>query len=98
MKPRIKEKDITRAIRDFLDFKRIFHWKQFQTLGSTPGVADIIGIERKTGRMIAIEVKTPYGRVNPKQEQFLLNVRANGGIAFVARSVQDVIDHLRPYF
>lgn len=57
------------------------------------GVADILGCYQ--GRMIAIEVKTPRGVVKPEQEAFLKNVRAEGGIAFVARSVEDVIEGLR---
>ena len=56
------------------------------------GVADILGIFK--GRPLAIEVKTKTGRVSPHQKEFLKNWVAAGGIGFVARSVEDVIDHL----
>lgn len=56
------------------------------------GVADILGIYK--GRPLAVEVKTPTGRVSPHQKEFLKNWAAAGGIGFVARSVEDVIDQL----
>jgi hypothetical protein len=37
----------------------------------------------------SIEVKTPTGRVSPEQRQWLETVQAAGGIAGVARSVND---------
>lgn len=37
----------------------------------------------------SIEVKTPTGRLRPEQEQWLKVVQAAGGIAGVARSVED---------
>ncbi len=52
------------------------------------GVSDILGIWR--GRFLAIEVKTHKGIVSPFQEAFLDNVKLNGGIAIIARSVDDV--------
>ncbi len=54
-----------------------------------PGIADILGCYQ--GRMIAIELKSPTGKATPDQERFLQNVRDNGGIAFVARSIDEVI-------
>lgn len=59
------------------------------------GVADILGIFKKTGRMVAIEVKTKTGRLTPHQEEFLKAVKEHGGIAFVARSVDDVMKELK---
>lgn len=60
------------------------------------GVSDILGVLR--GRFIAIEVKTPTGRLSKSQAKFLDEVKANGGMALVARSVQDVDDYLRSMF
>ncbi len=37
----------------------------------------------------SIEVKTPTGRIRPEQQQWLETVQAAGGIAGVARSVED---------
>ena len=60
--------------------------------GLIKGGSDIIGIDRATGRFIAIEVKTKTGRPTHEQTRFIDNVRAAGGIAGIARSVQDALD------
>jgi hypothetical protein len=67
--------------------------------GLQPGSSDLIGWRTVTitpdmvGQRIAvftsIEVKTPTGRVKPEQQQWLDAVQAAGGIAGVARSVED---------
>jgi hypothetical protein len=59
------------------------------------GVSDIIGI-LPNGRFLAIEVKTDNTKTSKKtyptdnQKFFLANIASNGGLAFVARSVDDV--------
>jgi penicillin-binding protein-related factor A (putative recombinase) len=90
MKP--KEKHITKSIRDFLKVMGIFHWKEHGGLGSAPGVPDLVGCYQ--GRLLAIEIKTPTGKLSPQQEYFLTKINEAGGVAFVARSVEDVIDNL----
>jgi len=73
---------------------------RFLRFGS-PGMSDILGIRVVhatslmkrpilVGRLLAIEVKTATGRVTPAQQAFLTLVNAHGGLAFVARSVEDV--------
>jgi hypothetical protein len=67
--------------------------------GLQPGSSDLIGWRTVTitpdmvGQRIAvftsIEVKTATGRVKPEQQQWLDAVQAAGGIAGVARSVED---------
>ena len=67
--------------------------------GLQPGSSDLIGWTSRTitpemvGTQVAIftsiEVKTPTGRVKPEQQQWLDAVQAAGGIAGVARSVED---------
>lgn len=42
------------------------------------------------GRLLAVEVKSPTGKVRPEQTAFLAEVVRHGGIAFVARSVEEV--------
>lgn len=56
------------------------------------GVSDIAGIWQ--GRPLYIEVKAPKGTVRQEQLEFIEEVHSHGGIAFVARSVQDVIEGL----
>lgn len=57
------------------------------------GVSDCLGL-LSDGRFLAIEIKARYGKVSPEQEQFINDVNKSGGLAFVARSVQDVIEKL----
>jgi hypothetical protein len=67
--------------------------------GLCKGSADLIGYRSITitpemvGQQVAvfasIEVKTPTGRIRPEQQQWLDTVQAAGGIAGVARSVED---------
>ena len=87
------EKDITREIRAYLKIRGIFHWKVFQTLGSTPGCPDILGIYK--GKMLGIEVKTKNGKLTERQERFIEWINLEGGLAFVARSVEDVMEALK---
>lgn len=44
--------------------------------------------------MIAIELKAPKGIVSPAQQQFIDSINEAGGLAFVARSLDDVIEGL----
>lgn len=85
------EKVITAQIRAYLRFKKIFHWKAWQGLGSEKGVPDILGV-LPDGRALLIEVKAARGRVSPHQEKFIQAARATGALAFVARSVEDVME------
>lgn len=67
--------------------------------GLAKGSADLIGWTTRTitadmvGQRIAvftsIEVKTATGRLRPEQQQWMEAVQAAGGIAGVARSVED---------
>jgi penicillin-binding protein-related factor A (putative recombinase) len=57
------------------------------------GISDILGIYK--GKFLAIEVKSKTGRLSPEQVWFLAEVKAKGGIAFVARSIEDCETHLK---
>lgn len=52
------------------------------------GCSDIIG-QMIDGRFLAIEVKQPKGIVTDEQEKFINQVNELGGVAGVARSVDD---------
>jgi hypothetical protein len=68
--------------------------------GLCTGSADLIGwqsvvitpamVGQRFARFISIEVKTPTGRLSPEQETWQAAVQKAGGIAVVARSVDDV--------
>jgi len=44
--------------------------------------------------MIAIELKAPKGVVSPAQQQFIDRITEAGGIAFVAKDLDTVIEKL----
>ncbi len=90
-----KEKDIKREIRAYLNIRGLFCWNQWQGQMSVKGVPDIVGLFPKTGRLFAVEVKTDRGKVRPEQQDFLDRINAEGGLAFVARSVEDVMERIR---
>ncbi len=69
------------------------------TYGLCKGSSDLIGLRQllitpeHVGRCVAvftaIEVKTPAGRVSEEQRRFLQQVEQLGGLAGVARSLQE---------
>lgn len=104
--PQLSEKFIENSILDYLAMNDIFAWK-VKTVGTYDpklqrfrmsskrymrGVADILGIYQ--GKPLAIEVKTLKGIVSPHQKLFLNRFHENGGIAILARSLDDVIKRL----
>lgn len=60
---------------------------------ANPGGSDLIGWYK--GRFTAIEIKTPIGKLTKEQARFLHAVQLAGGIAFMARSVEDALDYFR---
>jgi len=98
------EKQIENSILQWLLYKGIYAWKT-KTVGTfdvrtkrflkpsrlyRTGVSDIIGLLPPNGKLFAIEVKTKKGRLQENQKAFIDEIKARGGIAFVARSVDDV--------
>ena len=57
------------------------------------GCSDIIG-QLRGGKFLAVEVKSREGVITEAQEAFLDAVRGAGGVAFVARSADDVMRNL----
>jgi len=110
------EKEIEKMILQWLDLHaNIFCWKQNTTGIYDPteqkfrrlrgfarkGISDILMIVHPSGRMGAIEVKTPerakicmrqYGfRCTPEQMDFIDRVKTCGGFAGVATSIEDAM-------
>lgn len=92
------EGKIKKEICEWLYAQGVFFW--VQQAGKIPGrinrskflrngVSDILGIY--AGRMLAIEVKTSKGKVSDEQFEFLNSVKREGGVAFVARCLEDVL-------
>ena len=102
---RQKEGQIKKAILDYLKLKgwlcvpqrSVGIWKKKN--GSyiplkQKGVADIICIApfRDFGLPVAIEVKTERGRLTENQKSFLERWQKIGGIAKIARDLDDIIE------
>lgn len=98
----LPEKEIEKNIISYLGHRRIMAWK-VESQGTydekrggyrkkpkwfRKGVADILGIYR--GKPLAIEVKNQKGKLSKEQLNFLVEFRQNGGIAMVARSIEEV--------
>lgn len=96
--------ELTKAIIKYLNLNGFFVWRNnttgvwdekksvFRKNAGINGVSDILGIQNKTGRFIAIEVKHGNDNLSTEQEQFLSDIRRKGGIAIVARKIDDVIN------
>ena len=92
------ETEIVREICQYLTARNIFHWrdKSGHTGGKRygkSGVADILGIYK--GRPLAIEVKCPNGATRSEQYKFLTEFQNRGGIQFIARSLEEVMERLK---
>lgn len=102
----IKESDIQKQILHYLNVSGHFAYRnnsgafilaepgkkrRFFRSGKK-GSADIIGIQKETGKMIAIEVKKSGAHPSEEQYEFLAEVQSRNGIAFVAFSLDDVIN------
>lgn len=105
------EKDIQKAIIQFLSVHpKISIYGRFNSgtaitgdaqgntrytrFNSIKGFPDIHGM-LKGGRAVYIEVKRPGGRVSDEQQEFIDKVSAHGAVAFIAYSVDDVIENFK---
>lgn len=66
--PALKESEIQRQIKDYLQWRGWFVVKIHQSLGSYRGIADLYAI--REGRSVWIEVKTSIGRLSMHQERY----------------------------
>jgi hypothetical protein len=90
----------TRLFRNNTGTLRDQHGRPVQ-FGLARGSADLIGYRSITitpemvGQQVAvfasIEVKTRTGRIRPEQQAWMETIQAAGGIAGVARSVEDAL-------
>ena len=99
-RPKASEAQIKRSIMDFLKFIGVSAWPiattgipigttgKFRTSVNRKGTLDIFFFFKSRGGVI--EVKTPKGALRPEQKLALEEVASAGGIAILARSVEDV--------
>ena len=84
----------TRRIPTIAEIKRLFVYRKSH---ERKGVSDIIGFEKKTGRFVAVEVKFGNDTIGEHQQQFLDQVRKNGGIAIVARGMENFLQDVEQF-
>lgn len=96
----MSESEIQAQVLNYLDTQRhrIYAWRnQTGQLGrirfGCPGSADIIAV-MAPGLFVGIEVKTPEGKQSPGQKAWAKRVENLGGLYWLVRSVEDVIDYL----
>jgi len=91
------------AVLAFLKLKNVFAWRnnsgatvagegasrRFVRYGLV-GSSDILGI-LPDGQFLGIECKSPTGRTTKAQEAFLDEIEGRGGLAILARDVNDVL-------
>lgn len=89
-----KEKQIENQIKKWLEQQGYWWMKVHGDLFQKAGVPDILACIN--GRFVGIEVKRPGGKVSALQEYNIEQIRASGGVAFVATSIEEVrfnLDH-----
>ena len=60
-----------------------------------PGAPDILGILAPSGRVIALETKSPTGPVTPKQKAYHAMLTKHGGGVVVVRSMDEAREWMR---
>lgn len=84
----MREKSIENKIKAYLKSKGAYYVKYHGNKFSQVGVPDILACYK--GKFIAIEVKNEVGKTSQLQDINLKLIKDAGGIAIVARSVDDV--------
>jgi len=104
------EKDVLKAVWAYLSHHPKVAWcsrinsggtyfdnnkggQQFMRFNYKRGMSDLIG-QMKDGRFLACECKREGANLEDHQREFLNEVRAANGVAFVARNVQDCMEAL----
>jgi len=101
----VKENPVVKAVQDYLDLKKIPHYRINSGAMKTPrggfirfgakGMSDIYAIG-KTGISIWIECKRPVGgKLSVDQKEFLDCVNRNGGIGIVVNSIESLEKQLK---
>jgi hypothetical protein len=102
------ERAVVKACLEYLELRGIYAYRQntgaaeyqdktgkrrFVRYGK-PGASDIVGV-LPGGRFLAVECKAPGGRISEHQARFLRDIERMGGVAVIARSVEDLEKSLR---
>lgn len=93
---------LTKAVVQMLTLEGCKAWRQnncavydptrdvFRAGSATPGISDVLGYHRPTGRFVAVEIKTGADKLSPEQTSFLAEVRRAGGFACEGRDLAQI--------
>lgn len=81
------------AIKDYLNLKRVTWWYNLAGIGAYKGLPDLFAVYK--GVIYGIEVKTAKGKLSEWQGDFLERLKDAGGVAIVARSLEDVMEVIK---
>ncbi|HMN10874.1 MAG TPA: VRR-NUC domain-containing protein [Bellilinea sp.] len=56
-------------------------------------VPDLLLVHPRDG-VVLVEIKTAGGSVSPGQQAMIDNINAHGGVAFIARSTEEILHYL----
>ena len=89
--PALKERDITRTVRDYLELRG---WRPVR-INAGPfgksGMPDFLFLHYQRRLAIWIEFKGPQGRLSPKQKTWIDEERRRGAIVLVVRDIDELI-------
>jgi hypothetical protein len=104
-KPEPKEAQVLKAVIRALELHPSIMWVRRMNSGALKtigggfvrfgfvGCPDVWA-QANDGRLVVVECKRPSGQPTKEQLEFITMVRSAGGIAFVARSADDVMTNL----
>jgi len=97
------EHQIQTAILSMLPYYGIFAWRNNSGMIAVgegryrrmiklgvAGMPDILGIQKESGRLVAIEVKRPKMKPTALQQQMMNTLEEYGAIVFIATSINDI--------
>ena len=93
------ETKLVRSMIDYLNKRGHFAWRnntgKRQIAGrwisfGFPGSGDIFVVVQPHGRFLSVEAKVGTGKATELQQEFIDRVRASGGVAGVARSLDEL--------
>lgn len=84
----LKESDIKKQVKDYLNIKGWFNFPILQGLGAYKGIPDRIAI--KNGRVFFLEIKTSRGILSEHQKNFEADIGTSGGEYCIVRSLEDI--------
>ncbi|MGB9903068.1 MAG: hypothetical protein ACPLQO_00180 [Desulfotomaculales bacterium] len=87
---KLKEAQVLREVRGYLEALGWFVFRVHQSLGSHKGISDLIAV--KNGRVLFVECKSQHERARQSDEQaeFQRQIEAHGGTYILARRMEDV--------